>query len=201
MFQFVSIASYSGSGHYWKKPGSFLCLCTLPSCFWAWMRSPWAFSRQIPALSASRTGEVLLSLDHLGGQMLDSLQHLPWMRRSRSRPSIPNVASPSAEGKDHFSWPAGNALPNVVQDTIRFLISKGLLLAHVQLGAHQDTYILFCRAISSWLSPSCPMWDCSSSGAGFCACSYWTSWGSYSPICQSLSGPVSCHLWIYWGCQ
>ena len=33
------------------------------------------FSKQSTALSASHIGEMLLSLDHLGRQMLDSLQY------------------------------------------------------------------------------------------------------------------------------
>jgi len=50
------------------------------------------------------------------------------------------------EEKDPLPWLAGNILSKAAQDTISPLSSKGTLLAHVQLGVHQDSQMLFCQA-------------------------------------------------------
>lgn len=42
------------------------------------------------------------------------------------------------EGKSHFPGPVGNSLANAAQDVIGLCCYEGILLAHVQLGVHQD---------------------------------------------------------------
>lgn len=49
-----------------------------------------------------------------------------------------------AEGNDHLSWPAGDALPNAAKNTTGLLGSKGTLLTRVQFGVRQDPRVLFC---------------------------------------------------------
>lgn len=61
--------------------------------------------------------------------------------------------TPSAEGKDHLPQPAGNALPNAVQDIITVACGMGTLMAHVQLGVHQNPQALFCEAAFHLGSP------------------------------------------------
>ena len=43
--------------------------------------------------------------------------------------------------------------PNAAQDTISLLYNKGTLLAHVQLGVHQDPHVLFCKAAFQPVGP------------------------------------------------
>ena len=93
---------------------------------------------------------------------------------------------------------------------------KGLLLAHVQLGVHQDHQVLFCRAAFQMLPAYTDAWGYSSPGAELGTSICWASWGScwpISPACWGSSGqqhnylvwqqllPVLHHLHICWGCS
>lgn len=69
------------------------------------------------------------------------------------------------------------------------LSSKGTLLPHIHLGVHQAYQVLFCRAVSSWVAPTCPgALSCSSPGTGPCT-SCWTWWGSYQTTSRAYWGP------------
>lgn len=65
-----------------------------------------------------------------------------------------DMASPVlSRGEDALPWPAGNALPHVDQEAVSLLCCRSTLLAHVQLGIHQDPQVPFCQASSQTVSP------------------------------------------------
>ncbi|KAK4828308.1 hypothetical protein QYF61_025320 [Mycteria americana] len=84
---------------------------------------------------------MLQSINHLHGPSLDSLQyvHVSLVLGSSALDTV-------FQGKVHLPQPAGNTPPDAAQDTISLLCCKGTLLAHVQLGVHQDPQVLFCEA-------------------------------------------------------
>ena len=59
-----------------------------------------------------------------------------------------------AEGKDHLTTPASNALPATAQGAVGCLGCKGTLLAHAQLSIHHNTQVLHCKATFQPGSPS-----------------------------------------------
>lgn len=58
-----------------------------------------------------------------------------------------------AEGKDHFSAPAGSAFPNAAQEDVDLHCCKTIFLARVQLLVHQDPLILSCPAAFRLVGP------------------------------------------------
>jgi len=77
MFQFVTNASCSGTGHHWKQIGSFFFVLSVQLFINSDEILPeppvvQAEQSQIP--QTLQTGEVLQTLDHLGGFPLDSFQ-------------------------------------------------------------------------------------------------------------------------------
>lgn len=93
--------------------------------------------------------------------------------------------------KDNLLQPASKKLSNTAQVTTSLPCHKDALLAHVQLGVHQASHVLFCQAASQLGSPF--MYWCTglflpsswlSSSAG------WTSIGSYQLISPAW--------WVSW---
>jgi len=109
-------------------------------------------------------------------------------RPGRSSLDVPPV--PSRE-EHHLPRPAGNTLPSTAQGSAGLPCCKGTLLAHGQLGVHQD---LSCWAGSQLVSPSMYWWwDCSSPGAGFGI--RWTSWGSCWAVSVQIPLTGGTSLW------
>lgn len=75
--------------------------------------------------------------------------------------------------------------PNATKNTIALLSIKGTLLAHMQLGVHQDPRSLSAEPVPSWLAPARPgAWDFSSSGVGLCGSSCLVC---YLTVCSSTA--------------
>lgn len=95
------------------------------------------------------TGEMIQSLNHLHGALLDNFQHLHvcLVLKSSELDTAVQVWPHQCwiEGKDHLPRPVGNTLPNEAQDTVSLLCINDTLLTHVQLGAHQGLQVVFCK--------------------------------------------------------
>lgn len=82
----------------------------------------------------------------------------------------------------------GSTSPNATKNTIALLSIKGTLLAHMQLGVHQDPRSLSAEPVPSWLAPARPgAWDFSSSGVGLC--------GSCCLVCYLTVCSSTASLW------
>ena len=77
--------------------------------------------------------------------------------------------------------------------SINLLRCKGILLAHCQLGVHQNPRGHFLSSCfpAGWPPVCAGAWHFSFPGTGLCTSPGWNSWGSCQPIspaCQALSG-------------
>jgi len=59
-----------------------------------------------------------------------------------------------AKGQGHIPQPAGHASFDAAQDMAGFLSREGTLLVHVQLPIHQDSQVLFSKAVLNPYIPS-----------------------------------------------
>lgn len=71
--------------------------------------------------------------------------HLPCTGEIRTGPSIPGVASPVLSRRERLS-PSTCNTPKAAKDITCIFCCDGTLLAHIQLGVHQDSQGLFCKA-------------------------------------------------------
>ena len=163
-FQFVHVAFCPVTGHQWKEPDTVVFTpkgckgcppCTLPlGICTLLMRFPWP-----PLLQAEQSQlsqpfhiqEMLQSLLHLSGSLLDSLQcvHVSLVPGSPEVNTGPRVWPHQcwAGGKHHLPWPAGFALPNAAQDTIRLLTGKGTFQDKLCFSV---TFLLFSKFTVMW---------------------------------------------------
>ncbi|KAK4823880.1 hypothetical protein QYF61_007828 [Mycteria americana] len=91
---------------------------------------------------------LLQTLHQLHCPSLDTLQHLN-VSLVVGGPKLNTVF----EGHDHFSSPAGHAIPDTSQDAIGFLGHLGTLLAHIQAAVNQHPQVLLCQAAFQPLFP------------------------------------------------
>lgn len=96
-------------------------------------------------------GELLQTLYCLCVHSLEFLQYL-YTFLVLGNPSLDTVLYQCLiEGKDYLPKPAGNTLPNEAQDTVD-LWNKSALLAHVELGFHQEPQSFF-KAVFHQIDP------------------------------------------------
>lgn len=141
LFQFKPIASYPVTGHHQEESGSNF-FTPLISYLYAWLWSLWALSTlNSPSSKPFFVWKVIHSLDYIFSPALDLLHkvHIFLVTGElRTEPITPDVSHQVWEkGKDHLPHPAGNALPNAVQEFVDDCC-KDALLVHVHLLAHQD---------------------------------------------------------------
>lgn len=63
------------------------------------------------------------------------------------------VAPPQLQQKGINLPQPASSTPNAALETVRLFCCKGTLLAHVQLGTHQDPPVLFCKAAFHLVGP------------------------------------------------
>ena len=143
--------------HHWKVAGSvfsapslqeFIYIDEIPlSLLFSRLNSPSSLS--LPS------HEMLKSLNHLCGPLLDSLcPCLSCTGELITGPSTPAVAPKVLnKGVGNVPWPAGNTSANEAQAVVGLLCSEGTLPAYVQLGVQQVPQVLFCKAAFHLGSP------------------------------------------------
>lgn len=99
-------------------------------------------------LSASPHYFSLQPYYHLPGLLLATFQHVQ-VSLILGRSALDTLSS--TEGKDHLPPPPTNTLPDAAQEAFNFWGYKGTLLAHGQLGIHQDPQGVF------WLAAFQPL--------------------------------------------
>lgn len=172
--QLVLLSDYTYSVSRNKKFS--VCAHHLLSCHWLPLRRVCLFPLHLPVrylhTQIKRPGpplvqaeqsqliqplkEVLQTLTHSGGPLLDSPQYTHVSSGDlRSGHSPPDAASPGwVKRKDHLPPPAGNALLKAAQQAMGHLCHRSALLAHGHLDAHQQLLSLCCQAAFQPSSPT-----------------------------------------------
>jgi len=132
VFHTVPIASCLFTGYLWEESGSDSLLLLVD--IWVHWEDPlWA---------CSSVGWIFLGLDSHQCDCISSV-----LGSWKQDPALWVWAHQCwAEGKVHLPWPAGKVLYSAAQGPVGCLCCKGALLAHGQLGVHQDPQVLLCRA-------------------------------------------------------
>lgn len=104
----------------------------------------------------------------------------------------PQIRLISVEWREKItSSTAVSSLPNAAQDASCHLCHEGTLLAHIQLGVHQDTQgpPLHSCFSTGQLSACSGAWGCSFPRTGLCTSTCWAARGSCWPISSACPGP------------
>lgn len=151
LFQFLPIVSHPASGHQREEsdsaplpPIKYLVTDKIPLSFLSSQLS----SPSLRSLCSSEkwSNHLIISLGAFDGLAAVC----PYWEPSTGL-SVPVLSDQgSAEMKDHLTWPAGNSLPDAAQDNICLHYCKSTLLAHAQLGVHQNH---FWKAVFQLLDP------------------------------------------------
>lgn len=146
VIQCVPIASCLGIGHHWKEPGFVIFAPSLTSGIYGWspLPKPPLLKAQWFQLSQSfPKEEILPSLHRLHGSILDCLHYADVSLVQEGH----RCGLTSAKQKGTI--PSLDMLATLLQDSL--LCGKGTLVAHVQLGVHQDPQVLFAVVLSNSL--------------------------------------------------